>query len=277
MGMSRSTYYYQKKREENLKKKKKSDADLVDEIQKIHLASPVYGHRRIYHALLRKGVRINKKKILRLQREFDLWPVRIRAFMKTTDSNHNHRRYPNLLKDHGPLTGLDEVWVTDITYIRILTGFLYLAAIMDLCSRKIIGWAISRRIDAELVLVALRMAIEKRKPDVGCIHHSDQGVQYASEKYIELLEEWKFKISMSRKGNPYDNAAMESFFKTMKYEEVYLLQYETEEDVLERVPHFIEEVYNTKRLHSSLDYLTPVEFETIKRNNLNEPLRPIQI
>ncbi len=275
MGMARSTYYYQKTREEHLRKKQKADADLVDEIQKVHLEAPVYGHRRIYHALLRKGVRINKKKILRLQREFDLWPVRIRAFTKTTNSKHGHKRYPNLLRDHGPLTGLDEVWVTDITYIRILTGFVYLAAIMDLCSRKIIGWAISRRIDADLVVAALRMAIEKRKPDVGCIHHSDQGVQYACKEYISLLEEWKFKISMSRKGNPYDNAAMESLFKTLKYEEVYLLQYETEEDVLERLPHFIEEVYNTRRLHSSLNYLTPVEFEERTRNKSTEPLDPI--
>ena len=133
MGMARSTYYYQKTREQNLKKKQKADADLVDEIQKIHLEAPVYGHRRIYHAFLRQGVRINKKKILRLQREFDLWPVRIRAFTKTTNSVHVHKRFPNLLKDRGPVMGLDEVWVTDITYIRILTGFVYLAAIMDLC------------------------------------------------------------------------------------------------------------------------------------------------
>ena len=202
--------------------------------------------------------------------------MRIRAFTTTTDSKHGYRRYPNLLKDHGPLTDLNEVWVTDITYIRISTGFIYLAAIMDLFSRRIVGWAISRRINADLVVAALRMAIETRRPGVGCIHHSDQGVQYACREYIELLEEWCFKISMSRKGNPYDNAAMESFFKTLKYEEVFLLQYETEEDVLERVPHFIEEVYNTKRLHSSIGYLTPVEFEAKKRNS-TEPLAPIQI
>jgi transposase InsO family protein len=276
MGMARSTYYYQSKREENLKKRAKSDSDLVDEIQKIHLEAPVYGHRRLYHALLRKGILINKKKIRRLQREFDLWPIRIRAFTTTTDSKHGYRRFPNLLKEHGEVRELNEVWVTDITYIRINTGFIYLAALMDLCSRKIIGWAISKRINAELVVAALKMAIATRSPDVGCIHHSDQGVQYACGEYVELLEEWKFKISMSRKGNPYDNAAMESFFKTLKYEEVFLLQYETEEDVLERVPHFIEEVYNTKRLHSSLEYLTPTEFETKKRKS-TEPLDPIQI
>jgi len=276
MGMARSTYYYQSKREDNLRKRAKSDSDLVDEIQKIHLEAPVYGHRRLYHALLRKGILINKKKILRLQREFDLWPIRIRAFTTTTNSKHGYRRFPNLLKEHGEVRELNEVWVTDITYIRINTGFIYLAALMDLCSRKIIGWAISKRINAELVVAALKMAIATRGPDVGCIHHSDQGVQYACGEYVELLEEWRFKISMSRKGNPYDNAAMESFFKTLKYEEVFLLQYETEEDVLERVPHFIEEVYNTKRLHSSLEYLTPTEFETKKRK-LIEPLGPIQI
>ena len=276
MGMARSTYYYQKTREINLKKKAEADADLVEEIQKIHLDMPVYGHRRLYHVLVRKGLRVNKKKILRLQRAFDLWPIRIRAFTKTTDSKHGHKRYPNLLKEHGMPQGLDEVWVTDITYIRIRTGFLYLAVIMDLCSRKAIGWAIHRRINAELVVAALSMAVQTRKPDVGCMHHSDQGVQYACKEYIEVLEEWKFKISMSRKGNPYDNAAMESFFKTLKYEEVYLLQYETEEDVIDRLPLFIEQVYNTKRLHSSIDYLTPVEFEAKKRNISTEPLTPIQ-
>ncbi len=171
MGMARSTYYYQATREENLKKRAQVDADLADQIQRIQLEAPVYGHRRLYHALLRRGVRINKKKILRLQREFDLWPIRIRAFTKTTDSVHGYRRYPNLLKNHGPVTGLDEVWVTDITYIRINIGFIYLAAIMDLCSRKIVGWAISRRINADLVVAALRMAIETRRPDVGVQSH----------------------------------------------------------------------------------------------------------
>ena len=137
MGMARSTYYYQTKREENLKKRAKKDADLVDEIQKIHLDAPVYGHRRLYHALLRNGIRVNKKKIRRLQREFDLWPIRIRAFTKTTDSKHGYRRFPNLLKDRGEVRELNEVWVTDITYIRINTGFIYLAALMDRTSSNL--------------------------------------------------------------------------------------------------------------------------------------------
>lgn len=277
MGMARSTFYYQRTRELNLQKRAKADSELVDQIQKIQLEMPAYGYRRLYQSLLRVGIRVNQKKLRRLQREFDLWPVRIRSFTKTTDSAHSHKRYPNLLKDHGQAKGLDEVWVTDITYIRINTGFIYLSVILDLCSRKAIGWAIHRRINAELVVAALQMAIERRKPDVGCIHHSDQGVQYACKEYITLLEEWKFRISMSRRGNPYDNAAMESFFKTLKYEEVYLLQYETFDDVLRRLPHFIEEVYNNKRLHSSLDYLTPSEFEAKKKIKSTEPLDPIQI
>ena len=160
---------------------------------------------------------------------------------------------------------MNAVWVADITYIRIRSSFVYLAAILDLYSRRIVGWAISKRIDTELCLTALKMALEARHVR-GCIHHSDRGVQYASADYVRLLRQHGLQISMSRKGNPYDNAFMESFYKTLKYEEVHLWNYETLEDVIERVPFFLEQVYNRKRLHSSIGYVPPAEFEAAVLN-----------
>jgi len=183
----------------------------------------------------------------------------------TTNSKHGFRRYPNLLKGK-VISRLNQVWQADITYIRIRTGFVYLAAILDACSRKVLGYALARSLETGLALEALRMAISNRQPTVGLIHHSDQGVQYASEEYVAELEKYDFLISMSRTGNPYDNARMESFFKTLKYEEVYLCEYETYEDVLERIPYFIEKVYNQKRLHSGIGYMAPEEFENLLLN-----------
>lgn len=196
-----------------------------------------------------------------MQRKYQLFPIRWHSFkIATTDSNHGHKIYPNLLAGL-TLTGINQAWVADITYIRILKGFVFLAALLDRYSRKVIGWAISKRIDAELCLAALKIALDTRKPPPGCIHHSDRGVQYACREYVALLEAANMKISMSRTANPYDNAHMESFFKTLKYEEVHLSNYETYDDVIERLPHFIEQVYNKKRLHSALGYLPPEEYE----------------
>jgi transposase InsO family protein len=258
MQLAPSSYYYQPLAEDNAQLQ--AQADLRDRIEAICLEFPGYGYRRVTQQLKREGRIVNHKKVLRILRESDLLCRMQRKKARTTDSRHHFPRYPNLIKSKA-IACLNQVWQADITYIRILTGFVYLAAILDACSRKIIGYAISRSLETTLTLEALRMAIANRKPITGVIHHSDQGVQYAADEYITELKKYGFAISMSRSGNPYDNATMESFFKTLKYEEVYLCEYETYEDVLERIPYFIEAVYNHKRLHSGIGYLTPEEYE----------------
>ena len=261
MGLAKSTYYYRLKNEPKAKLREETDAKVKDLIDNVHINFSTYGYRKLNKELRRRGVVINEKKIRRIQRKFGLFATQIRKWIKTTDSKHKFKKYPKLLTPALNITNVNEVWVSDITYVRVKTGFIFVAIILDLFSRKVIGWAISKRINAELAVNALKMALHNRKPDPGCIHHSDQGVQYCSEDYIELLTEWKFQISMSRKGNPYDNAWAESFMKIMKYEEIYLSEYETYEDVVNRLPHFLEEIYNRKRIHSSIGYLTPEEFE----------------
>jgi putative transposase len=259
MKLASSSYYYQAVTD--LEAKQSSDTLLRDHIERLQQDFPGYGYRRLGRQLRREGIVVNDKKIRRVQRKYQLFPIRWRSFkIATTDSNHKHKVYPNLLAEK-IVTGINQAWVADITYIRILKGFVFLAAMLDRYSRKVIGWAISQRIDAELCVAALSIALEQRQPPPGCIHHSDRGVQYACAEYITLLEQAQMQISMSRTANPYDNAHMESFFKTLKYEEVHLANYETYDDVVQRIPHFIEEVYNSKRLHSALGYLPPKEYE----------------
>jgi len=259
LNLSLSSYYYKSK--EQVAPEIKKENDLLDHIERIALEFPRYGYRRITHQLEREGVTVNHKRVLRLMRESSLLVVAKRKWVKTTDSNHCYPVYSNLVKDF-ILTGINQIWVVDITYIRILLGFVYLAVILDAFSRKVLGYCISKSLDTELALQALHMAIQRRIPQRGVIHHSDQGVQYASKDYTDELLKHGFKISMSRKGNPYDNAKAESFMKTLKQDEVYLWDYSTIEDTQKRIPYFLDAVYNQKRLHSSLGYLPPDEFET---------------
>lgn len=233
---------------------------LRGQIQSVALEMRAYGYRPITKELQRRGVLVNHKRVLRLLRQDNLLCLRRQAFVRTTDSNHSLPVYPNLARGL-VLSNINQLWVSDITYIRLRREFVYLAVILDAYSRRCIGWALSRHIDTQLTLKALRMALANRTVPAGLVHHSDRGVQYAAADYVALLLEHKIKISMSRTGNPYDNAKAERFMRTLKYEEVYLNDYDTLAEVLTSVQHFIEAVYNRKRLHSASGYRPPAEFE----------------
>jgi len=247
MELPRRTYYYEPKRTP-------SEKILIDRIDDICLEFPSYGYRRVTKQLNREGWIINHKKVAQIMRERN-WSCRPRKkrWLVTTNSSHGFPGYQNLKKGVG-IRAIKQLSVADITYIRILTCFVYLALILDAFSRRAIGYAVSRTINTIVTLDAPCMAIGKRHPRPGCIHHSDRGVQYASGGFIKELISHGFQISMSRKGNPYDNAYAQSFIKTLKSEEVSLWEYQTLEDVHQRIPYFIEDVYNQKRLHSSLGY-----------------------
>ena len=236
------------------------EMEIRDAMQKIAVESPAYGYRRITAELQQRGFDINHKRVLRMMREDNLLCVRRRSFVVTTDSRHNLPVYPNLAGQIVPTT-MNQLWVADITYIRLRTEFVYLAVVLDAFSRRVIGWALGRTLEAELAVTALRMALVEREPQPGLVHHSDRGVQYASQTYTELLKRHQAQISMSRKGNPYDNAACESFMKTLKYEEVYRTEYRDFRGARSGIGEFLERVYNWKRLHSALGYVPPAEFE----------------
>jgi len=210
--------------------------------------------------------RVNHKRVLRVMREESLLCQLKRQFVHTTDSHHRYQVYPNLLATT-ELTAPNQAWVGDITYIRLPSCFVYLACLLDAYSRRCVGWKLSKRIDTELALGALDMALTTRSIQPGLVHHSDRGVQYASTAYVERLHSVQAQISMSAVGNPYDNAKAESFFKTLKREEVYLNQYQTFAVAQANIAQFIEDVYNTKRLHSSLGYVPPIEFEEVHFQN----------
>lgn len=235
---------------------------LKNEIHAIAIDFPRYGYRRITIELHRRGFEANHKVVYELMKIDNLLCIKKQFVPKTTDSEHNLPVYPNLARDL-VVIGINQLWAADITYIRLIREFIYLAVIIDVFSRKCVGWKLGRDIDAKLALAALDMALAGRK-DLGIsnlIHHSDQGVQYASWEYVDRLKENGINISMSRRGNPYDNAFAESFIKTLKYEEVYLWEYESFDEAHKNIKKFLEVVYNRKRVHSSIGYVTPEEFE----------------
>ncbi|MFZ0774383.1 MAG: IS3 family transposase [Candidatus Sulfotelmatobacter sp.] len=234
--------------------------ELRDQIQKIALRFPAYGYRRITAELGRRGYAVNHKRVLRWMRQDNLLCLRRKSFLRTTDSAHSFPVFPNLAATLTP-TAVNQLWVADITYIRLRCEFVYLAVVLDAYSRRVVGWALGRTLEAELTLTALRMALATRHPVPGLVHHSDRGVQYACGAYTELLAQSGIRGSMSRTGNPYDNAYAESFIKTLKYEEVYRNDYADLAEALAGIGEFIEKVYNRQRLHSALGYRPPLEFE----------------
>ncbi len=254
--VSASAYYAWTKQTQG----KKSDEELFKQIEHVLEEFTGYGYRRVTKELQKRGLKVNKKCIQRVMQDRGLQRKRKRRFVRTTDSKHSLTVYPNLIRDV-VIERPNQVWAADITYVRLVRGFVYLAVLLDLFSRKVIGWALSTSLHAEFAVAALKMALQTRDVQPGLIHHSDRGVQYACEEYVEVLIKHGITISMSRKANPYDNAKLESFMKTLKTEEVYLNEYETAEDAKANIKKFIETLYNKKRLHSSLGYCSPVEFE----------------
>jgi putative transposase len=276
LGISPSWYYEQRRRQAGDEATSADDVALRDAIERLILAFPGYGYRRVTKALQRDGWAINHQRVLRVMRRESLLCQLKRRFVATTDSRHAERAYPNLLAGTA-LSGIDQAWVADITYVRLPTQFVYVACLLDAYSRRCVGWELSRRIDTSLTLAALERAIVLRRPAPGLIHHSDRGVQYASRAYVERLAAAGARPSMAAVGNPYENAKAEAFFRTLKCEEVYLNEYRDFAEAEAGLERFIEEVYNQKRLHSALGYRPPAEFEAItSRDEANRTLSPVR-
>ena len=263
VGLSRAGYYRREKQEEQARKR---DVEMRDQVQWMALRMPAYGYRRITAGLQQQGWSVNHKRVLRLMREDNLLCLRKRRWVRTTNSDHGLRVYANLaagLEVRAP----DQLWVADITYIRLGSEFVYLAVVLDAWSRRVIGWNLDRHLRTELALGALEQALQQRRVKPGLVHHSDRGVQYAAQAYTERLRAHQVRISMSRRGNPYDNAYAESFMKTLKQEEVERKEYRSFEEAQANIGEFVQEIYNGQRLHSALNYLSPLQFEQKQRGD----------
>jgi len=258
MGISRATYYRKSFREK----------------EKIHIEFPGYGYRRIREHLLREGVVVNAKRIRRVMNIYSIFSSRTHRNKPRGFHSDLNLRHPNLIRGL-KLTAPDQVWATDITYIKLGREEVYLSAVIDVYTRVVVGWAISKSLKHKFCLDSMRVAIARRKPKPGIIHHSDRGVQYVCESYMKFLEKHGFRASMSKVATPTDNAFIESFFKTLKHEEVFTRNYQSMSDVIRNLPKFIDEVYNKKRLHSSLGYKAPEEFES-EVMKLKQTSRPVQ-
>lgn len=271
MGISRTTFYRRPIREEKMME---SDLWLRAEIEKIHEELPGYGYRRVRQHLLRLGKRVNGKKIRRVMKQFEIFSCRQKRTKPRGGAIGKKLVHPNLIRGL-KLTGPNQVWATDITFIRLVREYICLSAIIDIYTRKIVGWAIGKTIDHRFIIEALRVAIQNENPPRGVIHHCDRGSQYCSIEYNEFLQQHGFRPSMSKVATPEDNAFIEAFFKTLKREEIYFKNYQTRSDVIKSLPRFISEVYNNKRLHSAIGYKTPQEFEQ-EILNTKPANRPVQ-
>ncbi len=271
MRLPRASYYHEPVRK---KRQEVRDLELRRDIERIHVELPGYGYRRIRVALKNEGKTVNSKRIKRVMREHSLFSCIRKLYRPRGTHTGVKLYYPNLVRGL-KVTGPNQVWSTDFTYIRLANEYVYLNAIIDVYTRKILGWALSKDLSHKFCLEAVRVAINRYGPAKDIIHHSDRGVQYACVDYIEFLKKHEFKISMSRLATPEDNAYIESFFKTLKREEVYFKDYKTMKDVVSNLPRFIDEIYNTKRLHSSLGYKTPQAFED-EISKVKPANRPVQ-
>lgn len=271
MNISRATFYY---KPQNNDQDLKDDLELIEKIKSIHKVFPGYGYRRIYQHLLREDIRVNSKRLRRVIKKYHLWSSRKKLIRPKGSTSVHQLYYPNLIAGMN-LTAPDQVWAVDITYIKLHRQYFYLNAIIDIYTRKIIGWSLSNDLGHKFCLEALKVAIRNRKPQPGVIHHSDRGTQYTSDVYVGFLKQNGFQISMSKPGSPKENAFIESFFKTLKIEEVYVKNYNSQKDILRHLPKFIDDVYNLKRLHSSLGYKSPEEYE-IEIMKLKPAERPVQ-
>ncbi len=257
VGLARSTHYRLRARRSA---RVDRDPQARRAVRRVAGQMPAYGCRRVTIHLQREGFEVGRERVRRLMREEGLTVRPKRRFVRTTQSDHGLKVWPNLAKEFMP-TGVNQLWVADLTYIAMARGFVYLAAILDAFSRRCIGWSLGQTLEAVLTIEALEMALHRRKVEPGLIHHSDRGVQYACGDYVALLKEAGIAISMSRRACPTDNARAESFMKTFKCEEVYLWEYADAADARRRVGHFIERIYNEKRLHSAIGYWPPAQFE----------------